>query len=65
MGLGLTDCETTERLWTYLRPFHRTTQEMTPGHRNFLFHSWSENREAHGKACEDHIQSCSQAVSTP
>ncbi|XP_066272594.1 uncharacterized protein [Branchiostoma lanceolatum] len=35
-GLGLTDGEGMERIWSYLRPFFRTTKEMTPTHRQDL-----------------------------
>ncbi|KAI8483696.1 hypothetical protein Bbelb_386340 [Branchiostoma belcheri] len=32
-GLGLTDGEGMERIWSHLRPFYRITKEMTPSHR--------------------------------
>ena len=33
MGIGLSDGETMERLWSYLRRFSRMTKEMRPSHR--------------------------------
>ena len=32
-GIGLSDGETMERLWSYLRRFGRMTKEMRPAHR--------------------------------
>ena len=32
-GIGLSDGEVMERLWSYLRPFSRMTKEMHPSHR--------------------------------
>ena len=32
-GIGLSDGETMERLWSYLRRFNRMTKEMRPSHR--------------------------------
>ena len=32
-GIGLSDGETMERLWSYLRRFGRMTKEMRPSHR--------------------------------
>ena len=32
-GVGLSDGETMERLWSYLRRFSRMTKEMRPSHR--------------------------------
>lgn len=32
-GFGLVDGEGIERLWSYMRPFSRTTKQMTPSHR--------------------------------
>lgn len=32
-GLGLSDGEVMERLWSYLRRFSRMTKEMRPAHR--------------------------------
>ena len=32
-GIGLSDGETMERLWSYLRRFSRMTKEMRPSHR--------------------------------
>ncbi|KAI8493215.1 hypothetical protein Bbelb_292190 [Branchiostoma belcheri] len=32
-GFGLTDGECMERLWSFLRPFFKSTKEMTPSHR--------------------------------
>ena len=32
-GTGLSDGETMERLWSYLRRFSRMTKEMRPSHR--------------------------------
>ena len=32
-GIGLSDGETMERLWSYLRRFSRMTKEMRPAHR--------------------------------
>lgn len=33
MGIGLSDGETMERLWSYLRRFNRMSKEMRPSHR--------------------------------
>ena len=33
VGIGLSDGETMERLWSYLRRFSRMTKEMRPSHR--------------------------------
>ncbi len=33
VGLGLSDGETMERLWSFLRRFSRPTKEMRPSHR--------------------------------
>lgn len=39
-GLGLSDGEVLERLWSYLRRFSRMTKEMRPAHRtNVLSHA--------------------------
>ena len=39
-GLGLSDGEVMERLWSYLRRFSRMTKEMRPAHRiNVLSHA--------------------------
>ncbi|XP_014671057.1 PREDICTED: uncharacterized protein LOC106811852 isoform X2 [Priapulus caudatus] len=35
-GMGLTDGEGVERLWSFLRRFSNITKEMTPSHRNLL-----------------------------
>ena len=35
-GFGMLDGESTERLWAYLRPFYKTTKEMTTNHRIHL-----------------------------
>ena len=32
-GIGISDGETMERLWSYLRRFGRMTKEMRPAHR--------------------------------
>ena len=32
-GVGLSDGEVMERLWSFLRRFSRMTKEMRPGHR--------------------------------
>ena len=32
-GIGLTDGETMERLWSYMRRYSRMTKEMRPSHR--------------------------------
>ena len=32
-GIGLSDGETMERLWSYLRRFGKMTKEMRPAHR--------------------------------
>lgn len=32
-GIGLSDGETMERLWSFLRPFNKMTKEMRPSHR--------------------------------
>lgn len=32
-GIGLSDGEVMERLWSYLRRFNRMTKEMRPSHR--------------------------------
>ena len=32
-GIGLSDRETMERLWSFLRPFNKMTKEMRPSHR--------------------------------
>ena len=32
-GIGPTDGETVERLWSFLRTFSKITKEMTPSHR--------------------------------
>lgn len=35
-GFGMFDGECVERLWAYLRPFYKTTKEMTTNHRIHL-----------------------------
>ena len=35
-GLGLTDGEGVERMWSFLRPLSTVTKEMTPTHRTEL-----------------------------
>ena len=42
-GVGLSDGETMERLWSYLRRFGRMTKEMRPAHRRDVL--------AHALAC--------------
>ena len=53
-GCGLTDGEATERLWSYLRRFSKTTKEMRPSHRidvltSCLLHYASKVRQKVGK----------------
>ena len=38
-GIGLSDGETMERLWSYLRRFGRMTKEMRPSHRTDVLSS--------------------------
>ncbi len=42
-GVGLSDGETMERLWSYLRRFGKMTKEMRPAHRRDIL--------AHALAC--------------
>ena len=38
-GIGLSDGETMERMWSYLRRFGRMTKEMRPAHRTDIISS--------------------------
>ena len=56
-GIGLSDGETMERLWSYLRRFSKMTKEMRPSHRidvltSALVHYGIRTKE---KLCKSHI----------
>lgn len=50
VGIGLSDGETMERLWSYLRRFTKMTKEMRPSHRidvltsAFVYYAWDSNK---------------------
>ena len=56
-GLGLSDGEVMERLWSYLRRFGRMTKEMRPAHRiEVLVHALAyygmKKKQKLGKTCK-------------
>ena len=55
-GIGLSDGECVERLWSYLRRFSRMTKEMRPSHRvdvltHALAHYARRTTQKMGKEC--------------
>lgn len=60
--VGLWDGESLERLWSYLRPFHKITREMSGANREFLLSNalayYAETIATKMRTCEIEICFC-------